>query len=200
MRKIGILGGTFNPIHFAHINLALKAYEEYELDEVLFIPSGISYMKKDMDILDAKTRCELVSLAINDYPFFKLDTIEVDRAGNSYTFETLLKLKEREDASYYYIVGADTLFMIEKWKEPKQIFDLSVLLVAVRDEYDKKAVLEKIAELENKYNARISIIHGMNALDISSTKIRDALKRGKSIDVYVPKKEGQYILERGLFQ
>lgn len=200
MRKIGILGGTFNPIHFAHINLALKAYEEYELDEVLFIPSGISYMKKDMDILDAKTRCELVSLAINDYPFFKLDTIEVDRAGNSYTFETLLKLKEREDAAYYYIVGADTLFMIEKWKEPKQVFDLSVLLVAVRDEYDKKAVLEKIAELENKYNARISIIHGMNALDISSTKIRDALKRGKSIDEYVPKKEGQYILERGLFQ
>ncbi|MBO4377140.1 MAG: nicotinate-nucleotide adenylyltransferase [Lachnospiraceae bacterium] len=200
MRKIGILGGTFNPIHFAHINLALKAYEEYELDEVLFIPSGISYMKKDMDILDAKTRCELVSLAINDYPFFKLDTIEVDRAGNSYTFETLLKLNEREDAVYYYIVGADTLFMIEKWKEPKQVFDLSVLLVAVRDEYDKKAVLEKIAELENKYNARISIIHGMNALDISSTKIRDALKRGKSIDEYVPKKEGQYILERGLFQ
>ncbi|MBR5943421.1 MAG: nicotinate-nucleotide adenylyltransferase [Lachnospiraceae bacterium] len=200
MRKIGILGGTFNPIHFAHINLALKAYEEYELDEVLFIPSGISYMKKDMDILDAKTRCELVSLAINDYPFFKLDTIEVDRAGNSYTFETLLKLKEREEAAYYYIVGADTLFMIEKWKEPKQVFDLSVLLVAVRDEYDKKAVLEKIAELENKYNARISIIHGMNALDISSTKIRDALKRGKSIDEYVPKKEGQYILERGLFQ
>ena len=98
MKKIGIMGGTFSPIHLGHVKIALAAYIQYELDEVLFIPSGVSYMKRNMNILDSNVRCELTKIAIKDYPFFKLDTIETDRGGNSYTYETLLELKERENS------------------------------------------------------------------------------------------------------
>ena len=122
MAKTGILGGTFSPIHLGHVKIALAAYEQFGLDEVLFIPSGISYMKRNMDILDSSVRCELTAIAIKDYPFFKLDTIEVDRSGNSYTYETLQELKERKKADYYFIAGADTLFSIEKWKD-KMVLD-----------------------------------------------------------------------------
>lgn len=199
MKKIGIMGGTFNPIHSGHLSLANKAYNEFKLDKVLFIPSGISYMKKDMNVLDSDNRCELVKLAIEDYPYFELDTIEVLREGNTYTFETLIELHNREEAEYYFIGGADTLFMIEKWREPQQFFNNCTLLTCIRDDYDSLEVEDKIKDLKERFEAKIEVIH-TEAIDISSTLIRNNILEGKSISDFVPSKVSDYIIQKGLYK
>ena len=199
MNRIGIMGGTFNPIHLGHIALAKAAYEQYELDKVLFVPSGISYMKKGMNILGSEDRCNLVFLSIADYPCFALDRIEVDRPGNSYTWETLNKLKNRENADYFFICGADTLFMIEKWLNPEYIMKNCTLLVAVRDEYDMDSLENKASGLRERYNASIDFIR-MDSIDISSTNIRNRIAKGEHVSGLLDSKAIKYIEERGLYQ
>ena len=198
MKKIGILGGTFSPIHLGHVKIALAAYKQFDLDEVLFIPSGISYMKRNMDILDSDVRKELTEIAIKDYPYFRVDTIEIDRGGNSYTYETLLELKKREKAEYYFIAGADTLFSIEKWKEPGLIFSNCTLLIARRFEYDNDDLSLKIEELKSRYECDIRIID-IPFIDISSTEIRDRIVKSENIHELVSPEMEDYIKEKGLY-
>ena len=116
IRKIGIMGGTFNPIHNGHVALADAAYKTFSLDKVLFMPSGNSYMKQH--VLDNSKRVSMVSKAIESISYFELSTIEVERFGNTYTSETLQQLTQQNpDVQYYFIMGADSLFHIEKWKD-----------------------------------------------------------------------------------
>ena len=198
MKKIGILGGTFSPIHLGHVKIALAAYKQFDLDEVLFIPSGISYMKRNMDILNSDVRKELTEIAIKDYPYFRVDTIEIDRGGNSYTYETLLELKKREKAEYYFIAGADTLFSIEKWREPGLIFSNCTLLIARRFEYDNDDLSLKIEELKSRYECDIRIID-IPFIDISSTEIRDRIVKSENIHELVSPEMEDYIKEKGLY-
>ena len=122
-KRVGIMGGTFNPIHLGHLILAENAYEELQLDEVLFVPSGNPYMKDCSQVLDAKTRIDLVGEAIEDNSHFALSRIEVDRGGNSYSYETIAALKkDNPDTEYFFMVGADSLFMMDKWMCPEKIF------------------------------------------------------------------------------
>ena len=119
MKKVGIIGGTFNPVHLAHLMLAETAYETMELDEVLFIPSGCSYMKDESIIVSAKDRVNMLGLALAENPHFALSMMEIERQGNSYTCETLRELSEKyPDWELYFIMGADNLFDIENWKNP----------------------------------------------------------------------------------
>ena len=130
--KIGIMGGTFNPIHNGHIALAQKAYEDLKLDKVLFMPSGTSYLKQN--VLSAKHRVEMVRRAILPYSYFELSLIEVNRAGNTYTYETLQQLKcENPNIEYYFIIGADSLFNIDGWKCPERLLKTCTILAAYRD-------------------------------------------------------------------
>ena len=123
MSKIGILGGTFNPIHNGHLLLAEQARCFYGLDQVLFIPSGCSYMKRQEEILPGEIRFQMVQLAIADNPYFCVSDMEIVREGNSYTCETITRLHAQyPEDELYYIVGADTLFQMEFWKNPEQIF------------------------------------------------------------------------------
>ena len=123
MSKIGILGGTFNPIHNGHLLLAEQARCFYGLDQVLFIPSGCSYMKRQEEILPGEIRFQMVQLAIADNPYFCASDMEIVREGNSYTCETITRLHAQyPEDELYYIVGADTLFQMEFWKNPEQIF------------------------------------------------------------------------------
>ena len=111
--KTGILGGTFNPVHNGHIHLAENALQAAGLDQILFVPSGISYMKDQHEILPAKERVELVRLAIQDHPRFLLSTIETDRECNSYTHETILTMQTKHrDTEFFFLTGADTIFSI----------------------------------------------------------------------------------------
>ncbi len=195
-KKVGIMGGTFNPIHNGHIILAKKALEQIHLDKIIFMPSGNSYMKKN--VLEPQKRVEMVSLAIKHNPSFELSLIEVQKPGNTYTCETLETLKAtHSDIQYFFIIGADTLFQIEKWQNPKQIFAMATLLCAVRDSYDLDTIKEKGRALA-KLGADIIYLDSPK-IDISSTKIREKVKNNLSIFEDVPLEVAEYIKQERLY-
>lgn len=200
VKKVGILGGTFNPIHVGHLILAEHAYDEHKLDEILFIPTGISHFKDPNIVLDKKKRITMTGGAIDDNPHFALSTIETDRPGNSYTYETLTELKKlNPDTEYYLIVGADSLFQIEEWKNPDIIFEKAIILVSVRKGQSLDELNEKANELMNKFNADIRILT-CPYIDISSTEIRSRIKNGQSVKYMITEDTLNYINKFNLYR
>lgn len=198
--KIGILGGTFNPIHNGHLYLAKVAMEKAGLNCIMFIPSGISYMKDTSIILPAKDRLEMTRLAIGENPSYHVSSIEIDKGGNSYSFETIEALKNMyPECEFYFIIGADTLFHMEEWKKPEVIFAQTVILAAYRSGEQLDTCRRKIVQLKEKYNAKIDLI-ATDPVDISSTKIREAVKSGQSLDALVPHAVGEYILKNSFYR
>ncbi|MDE7273034.1 MAG: nicotinate-nucleotide adenylyltransferase [Lachnospiraceae bacterium] len=195
-KKIGIMGGTFNPVHNGHLLLAMKAQEQVLLDKVLFMPSGNSYMKKN--VLDTQKRVDMVALAIKKYPYFELSLIEAQKTGNTYTFETLQFLTAANpDTQYYFIIGADILFQIEQWRNPEQIFQMAAFVCAVRDDYDFDAIQEKGNALAES-GADIIYLN-MPKVAVSSTDIRAKVKNGLSISKLVPPEVAYYIEQEHLY-
>lgn len=198
MRKIGIMGGTFNPIHMGHMMIAECAREALRLDEVIFIPTGNSYMKNN--VLSASDRVRMTELSIADNPFFSLSTIETDREGNSYSYETILLLKEQfPDTDFYFIVGADSLLYMDQWKNPDVIFDNVRIVVASRNSNSMDEIKRKIQILEDKFKAEIIILPVRN-IDISSSNIRYLVNTNQSIRYLVHSKVMDYILENRLYK
>lgn len=155
-KKIGILGGSFDPIHNGHLAIAKAAYEDYQLDEVWFIPAGHSPNKEESKMTAPDVRAEMVALAIRPYPFFKLSMIEILSEETSYTYLTLTKLCEQyPDAVFYFIMGADSLDYFEQWRNPEIICQKAVILVAVREHWDLENVSEKIRKLQQTFHAQI---------------------------------------------
>lgn len=199
-QKIGILGGTFNPIHNGHLIIAESAYDEFELDQVLIMPSGISYLKDQAEILPGKIRAELVELAIAGNEHFALSTLELDRPGKTFTYETILNLKAiYPDAELYFILGADSLFYIEKWKNPELIFKNCAIIVANRDEYTQKDLEKKCHELMEHYGALI-FITSIPKFHVSSHEIRNRLKENKTIRYLLPDPVISHIYNNHLYQ
>ena len=195
-KMVGIMGGTFNPIHNGHLILAQKAYEQLGLDKVLFMPSGNSYMKRN--VLDSKERAHMVAIAISKHPAFELSLIEVQRSGNTYTFETLeILTASNPDTHYYFIMGADSLFQIESWNNPERIFALATLVCTVRDDYDMDAIKEKGKTLSN-LGADIVFLD-IPKIAISSTDIRKRVQHNMPISEYVPLEVAEYIKEEHLY-
>lgn len=191
------MGGTFSPIHFGHLKLATTAYEEFNLDKVLFIPSGNSYLKND--VLESRYRLEMTKLAVMDTPYFEVSTVEIDRGGNSYTYETLRELKDiYPESELFFIVGADSFFYMDKWKEPEEIFKNAVILVSVRDDSSIEELEKKRNFFVDEYNAVVKFL-SMECIDISSTQIREMIKEGKSVDNMVPSNVIDYISENKLY-
>lgn len=198
-KKTGIMGGTFNPVHIGHLLLAENAKEAFGLDEILFVPSGLPYMKNGIEIADKWMRLEMTRLAVSDNPAFVLSSAEVEREGNSYTWETLELLREKEpETEFFFIEGADSLFAMESWKNPEIIFRDCTILAAVRDGKDDDDLREQIARLEKKYGARIGLI-GMKEISFSSTDIRERIRNGRSIRYMVPDKVIEYIKKYRLY-
>lgn len=194
--KIGIMGGTFDPIHYGHITLANEAYKSLCLDKVLFIPSGRSYMKNN--VLDAQKRVAMVELAIKDYSQFEISLIEVNKKGNSYTCETLQDLKAMNpNDEFYFIIGADSLFQIEKWYNPEKIFELAKIICTVREEYDINIIKQKGDELST-LGAEI-IYLDIPKIEISSTEIRALVKRGLPVENMVGQAVADYIKQERLY-
>lgn len=200
MKKIGIMGGTFNPIHLGHLEIAKRALEQFALHEVLFVPSGVPYMKDLDTVLPAETRCEMTRLAIRNMPSFSLSLIEVDKAKNTYTCETLKDLKDAApDTTFYFLLGADSLWAIEQWKNPQEIFCRAHVLAAVRNNKSKTDMKKQIAYLEGKFGARISILK-IPAMEVSSTMIRDRVRNNLPIHDLVPEAVENYIYDHKLYQ
>ena len=192
-KKIGILGGSFDPIHQGHLNIAQSAYEEYHLDEVWFIPAGHSPNKNEKKMTPAETRAEMVSLAIEDYSYFRLSRIELEAKDTSYTYLTLSKLKEQyPDDTFYFIMGADSLDYFEKWVHPEIICQKAIILTAVRDHMDISAIHQKINEITQLFPAEIyPIVSGRT--NISSSELRENFAEKDAQNPLLPQKVEEYI-------
>lgn len=201
MKKIGIMGGTFNPIHNGHLVLAQTAYEQFDLDQILFMPTKNPYYKKLNQTATLEDRTSMVKLAIEDNKAFSFSELELLRDGNTYTVETLkIMTKENPDVEYYFIMGADSLYHFETWKEPQEILNMAILLVAARDDVSSHAIEGQIEYLENKYeNARIKCLLTPN-LEISSNNLRKRCREGRSIRYLLPVQVEEYIREHGLYR
>lgn len=198
-KKVGIMGGTFNPIHNWHLAMAQQALEEFDLDSVLFIPSGTPYLKDQREVLPGEIRAKMTELAIADNPSFSLSKMEIEREGNTYTYETIASLKEQNPGTeYYFIVGADSFLYMENWVKPEKIFGEVILLVAIRDGIEKDELILRMEEMIRKYSCDIRLLT-VKYSDLSSTYLRKCVKSGKSIRYYVPLKVCEYIEKLKLF-
>jgi nicotinate-nucleotide adenylyltransferase len=200
--KIGILGGTFDPIHLGHLIIAEQARDQYGLDRVLLIPSGHSYFKdnRSRKVLPAQTRLEMTRIAARDHAPFEVSDIEVNRPGNTYSFETLEQLRELYPSSeLYFIVGADTVCSMRTWRAPERIFAACTILAAIReDQVDPEQLRKESEALARDYGARILPVEIPN-IGISSTDIRERAAAGKSIHYLVPSELESYIIENGIY-
>lgn len=198
--KIGILGGSFDPIHQGHLNIAEHARAEFALDEVWFIPAGHSPNKNEADMTSAEMRAGMVACAIAAYPHFKLSRIEVDAAETSYTYLTLSKLCEQyPDTQFYFIMGADSLNYFEKWRHPEIICQKAVVLCAVRDDMDIAEIEYKISTIKKLFEAEIYPVHS-GRTDISSTSLRMQMASEDKRPELLPESVWEYIVAHELYQ
>lgn len=200
MKKTGIMGGTFDPIHNGHIMLGLCAYEEFGLDEVIYMPAGQPPHKKGRRITSAEERADMVKLAIAPYPQFLFSDFEIKRQGNTYTAQTLTLLKNMyPETEYYFIIGADSLFQILNWYHPEEIFKRTVLLAAARNHTSDALLEERITYLKKEYGADIKLLHSPN-IDVSSEQLRRRIGASQPVSDYVCREVETYIAQNGLYE
>lgn len=196
--RIGILGGTFSPIHYGHLILAETAYDRFCLDKVLFMPAGNPYFKELGRIVSKNHREQMVKLAIQDNDHFEFNDLELNKSGNTYTYDTLESLhKMNPEDDLYFIVGSDSLFSLEKWYKIADIFELATILTSCRNN-EFSNVDQQIRYLKNKYSAKIFNLY-MPDVDISSTDLRDKIKHGMSIKYLTPDAVIEYIKDNNLY-
>lgn len=196
--KIGIMGGTFDPIHNGHLMLGAYAYDNFKLDEVWFLPNGHPPHKSGE--INADDRLEMVKLAIEGDSRFQLNTYETEREAYSYSYQTLENFKViYPEHDFYFIIGADSLFAIESWKEPGRVLGACTILAACRDDKDTDDMNRQIAYLTEKYNARIKLLK-TPLMDVSSSDIRKMAGHGMDIGDVVPKTVSEYIKTHHLYK
>lgn len=193
MQQIGIVGGTFNPIHCGHLMMAQIASEQFHLDKVLFIPARNPAHKLNDDVVSHHYRYKMVELSVKDNPIFEANSIEIMRTGVTYTIDTLMSLREQNpDAKLNFIIGADTLIQLKSWKKHKKLFELCRFLVYNRLGDTSKATLLEAKEEYKKDGGIIEFIDGP-LIGISSTYVRNRIIKGKSIRYIVPDAVREYI-------
>lgn len=195
------MGGTFDPIHIGHLILGEKAYEQLELEKVLFMPSGNPPHKKDRQgRASDEERTDMVRLAIGNNPHFELSLVEMHEKGYTYTFHTLEMLrKEHPDTDYYFIIGADSLYTFHTWMEPQRICDACTLVVATRNHTSLAELDREIGRVREDFHARVIRLDTMN-IDISSQMLREWIGDGKSIRYYLPDPVIQYIDDKQIYR
>ncbi|MGQ9546155.1 MAG: nicotinate-nucleotide adenylyltransferase [Dehalococcoidia bacterium] len=202
---IGVLGGTFDPIHIGHLVVAEEARTKLGLREVLFVPAGQPWLKQDHSITEAVHRVEMVRRAIASNPYFKLCTLEVERPGPSYTVDTLIALHEQlgGETNLFFILGRDTLNELPLWKEPRKLVQLCQLVAAPRPLVSKVAGSgwRDLKELDTAIPGLLGnvIELDMPVIGISSWEIRQRVAQGLSIRYLVPAAVEEYIREQNLY-
>ena len=198
--KIGIMGGTFDPIHYAHLATAEFIRDKYNLDKILFIPSGNPPHKQKKKIVDKYDRYKMVILATRNNDDFIVSDIEIERDKKTYTIDTLRELNEKyPNAKIYFITGADAVCDIETWKDVEENFKLATFIAATRPGISLLRAQEKIENLIKKYDAKIISVY-VPSLDISSTYIREQIKEGRSVRYLVPESVEKYINNKSLYK
>lgn len=199
--KIGILGGTFNPIHCGHLIIAEAVREKFCLDRVLFIPSGQPPHKPDTEVIGAEHRYEMVRRAVASNSFFEASRVEIDREGYTYTINTLKVLREEygTDTGLFFIIGADIIPELNIWKEFESVFKLCEFIAVLRPGHDRKTIEADIEQLKRDYKLKIYMTE-TPLTDISSSDIRERCSMGKSIKYLVPDSTENYIKAKGLYR
>lgn len=200
--KIGIMGGTFDPIHNAHLMLAEYAYLEFALDEVWFMPNGNPPHKQSRKGgTGAAGRVHMVRLAIADNPAFRLEEYESSRSEISYSYQTMEHFREiYPEHHFYFIIGADSLFALKEWVHPERLLKTCTILAAYRDKMNRYDRMEaKIEELNQEYQADIRLLV-TPAVSTASHELRRRVKEGGSIAQDVPEAVNAYILDHHLYR
>ena len=199
-RKIGILGGTFDPVHLGHLIVAQEAAVQLELERVLFVPAGQPWQKAHRQVTAAADRAAMVKLAIRSNPLFRLSLVDIERPGPSYSADTVVLLKDRlgEGVELYFLCGADSLAELPTWKDPEQLVNSCFVVGCQRPGFlglDLEAldkIMPGIAEKTIRLNTPL--------IDISSGDIRMRGATGKPIRYLVPSSVGKYIIKHCLYK
>lgn len=187
--KVGILGGTFNPIHIGHLILAEEARESLGLDKIVFVPAYLPPHKDDVDIAAAEDRLRMVELAIRGNPALSVSTSEIRRRGRSYTIETIREFKARwPQDELYFIIGSDLLKYLDAWKDLQDIIKLVKFIVATRPGFPLENLPAYISKL------------AIRAVDVSAFEVRACVREHRSFRYLVPERVCAYINRRKLYQ
>jgi len=199
-KKIGILGGTFDPVHHGHLILADDVRQKFSLDKVVFIPSGMPPHKAVSSVTEAEHRFNMVRIAVSTNTGFEVSRIEIDRSGYTYTIDTLTQLKREygDDTELLFIIGADVVNDLLTWKNYEMVFGMCGFIAVLRPGFDNESFVKRINWLEETYKAKIYTTD-TPLIEISSTIIREKLQRGQSIKYLVPESVEAYVTENGLY-
>ncbi|HZO91229.1 MAG TPA: nicotinate-nucleotide adenylyltransferase [Chthonomonadaceae bacterium] len=194
--RLGIMGGTFDPIHYAHLFIAEEARARFALDRVLFIPNGDPPHKKDYEITPARHRYAMALIATYNNPAFDCSPMEIQRPGPSYTVDTLRLLRRQyPEAELFYLTGVDAVAEILTWRQPEEVLEMATFLAALRPGYDLKTLQER---LPHAYLKRILLL-GSTPLGISSTEIRERLHQNLPVRYLLPDGVLEYIYKHNLY-
>lgn len=198
MNNIGIMGGTFDPPHIAHMAMAECALKTFSLDKVIFVPTGRVYYKEESNT-PPYHRLNMTRILIGGRPQFEVSEIDIKREGYTYTADTLEEMhKLYEKANLFFIVGADSLNYMDKWKNPEKLFANCTVIAIGRDGFDDEENRAKARVLKDEFGADIRFAN-MPIIDVSSSDIRDRIKSGKSVKHMIDDRLFDYIKENGLY-
>ena len=212
--RIGLFGGTFNPVHWGHLRAAEEIRELYNLKQVIFIPTNISPHKSTRELIDAKHRLHMLNLAVKTNSYFVTSDVELQRCGESYSVETISFFKKtaREEVNPFFIVGLDAFLEISTWKDFRALFSLCNFIVMTRPGYEvsvKEQLIPKeiVSEFTYKPDEKrflhesqfSTYVTEITALDISSHAIRSHIKTGRSVKYLVPETVESYMTEHKFY-
>lgn len=193
------MGGTFDPPHIGHLAMAEAVYEKLNLEKVWFIPTGKIQYKDSSETASPQERLVMTELAVRGNPKFTVEPIEAESGRNSYTSETLEKLTLlHPDCAFTFIVGADSLDYMERWREPEKIFRLCTVAAVNRIGYSMEKIGKKIHDLEQRFDAKIHIV-SMPLIAVSSTEIRERFRNGGSVRYLVRDEVLNYMNENQIY-
>lgn len=201
MKKIALLGGSYDPCHFGHINLALDAKEQMDLDSVILVPAKIQPFKQNKEVIAPRHRYNMTKLAIENYKGLFVSDIELNRSGVSYTYQTMDDMKSMlgESTKLYFLCGIDTFIGMKTWKNADILFKNSNFIVGVRPGYKKEEFQKLKNEIERLYGTEINEINNRK-LPISSTLVRKLLIDGDNVSNLIPEAVERYIKANGLYR
>ncbi|MCY6371853.1 nicotinate-nucleotide adenylyltransferase [Clostridium ganghwense] len=200
MNKNGIFGGTFDPIHNGHLHIAYEALYRLGLEKVIFIPAGNPPHKTNKGVTDAEVRFQLVKKTIEKEKKFEVSDYEIKKKNLSYTYETLKHFKLlQSQIQWYFITGVDCLMEIDSWKNVKEILDYCKFVVFNRPGYTKEDIIRQKNSIEKKYNKEI-IFLDIPILEISSTQIREKIKKGENVSYLIPEKLNYLLTDMKLYR
>ena len=198
MIKIGIMGGTFDPIHIGHLILAMEAINYKNLDEVWFIPTGNPNFKQDKNVTDKQKRFEMVKIATQDNKKFNVCDYEINKNGVTYSWETMKYLIEKYDRDFYFIMGEDSLMSVETWENAEDFLKNTKILACIRRQEEMSKLDVKIDDLKSKGYFVEKIPSSF--IDISSTKIREKVQSNQDFRYFVPNQVFEYIVRNKLYE